>query len=147
MSLIARCDAVVADLSAHAGLPSAFKVLKYQRPLVVTPAMCPMLAVFPKEADPQLISTSSDYEHDDVLIVAWFEAAAQSLETGVFDQAIAATALAHAESIVQRLETYGAGIVGYSAEQNEAMLGKARYGHVEGGTWASEIELKVTTWT
>ena len=148
MSLISRVDAVVADLQtlAPATLPAGFKVRRYTRPLSVAPADCPLLAVFPKETDPELIATDSEYQMDDHLTVVWFENVAVSLQTGTIDEAVSLTALQHAQAIIARLSTYGVGIPGYTSEAVEGTLGKIRYGHVDGGAWATEITLKVVSW-
>lgn len=148
MSLISRVDAVVADLQSltPATLPAGFKVRRYTRPLSVAPADCPLLAVFPKESDPELISTNSEYQFEDHLTVVWFENVATSLETGRIDDTVSAAALARAEAVIARLSTYGVGIPGYNAEAVEGTLGKIRYGHIDGGAWAVEIVLKVVSW-
>lgn len=147
MSLISRVDAVVTDIQTLSPTPlGTFKVRRYTRPLLVTPDLCPLLAVFPKESDPELIATGSEYQRDDHLTVVWFENVAESLSVGRIEETVSRTALQHAEAIIERLSTYGTGIPGYTAEAVECTLGKIRYGHVDGGAWATEITLRVASW-
>jgi hypothetical protein len=147
MSLISRVDAVVTDIQtlSPATLP-VFKVRRYVRPQLVTPDMCPLLAVFPKESDPELIATGSEYQRDDHLAVVWFENVVDSLSTGKIEDTVSRAALQRAEAIIERLSTYGVGIPGYNSEAVECTLGKIRYGHVDGGAWGTEITLRVASW-
>lgn len=106
-----------------------------------------MLGVFPRETDFTMLATSSSYEQSDRLIVAWYEPLIPSPETGgAGDPAVAATALATAETLTAQLRTYGVAVPNLSGE-SEATVEKARYGIIVGSTtWAAEITLKVTRW-
>lgn len=145
MSLVDRIDAVAADLVELDDITPK-TVRKYQRPQIITPELCPMLAVFPKQADPAMLATDSSYQRDDVLIVLWVENAADSLTTGQWSETASKAALARAESIVEQLQTYGDGVPEL-AEQNEATVHRVRWGILDGGVWAAEIDLRVGTWS
>ncbi|GAA2141760.1 hypothetical protein GCM10009760_26270 [Kitasatospora kazusensis] len=145
MSVTDAIDALAAFIPASTTLPPHQTQL-YARPLVVTPAMCPLLALFPKERDPQLETTSSTYSNEDVITLAWFEAVPSSLDTGILDPAVTKSAVHRAEAITAALETCAAGLPGF-AQQADTTITKVRYGSIEGGVWCSEITMRITTWS
>jgi hypothetical protein len=138
-------DAVAADL-AGLTLPT-HSVWKYVDPPVLRPDLGAMLGIFPRETDPTMLATNSSYQQDDRIVVAWYQPVIPSPETGgIGDPAVAATALATAETIFARLRTYGTAVPGL-ADESEATVEKIRYGIIQGSVvWTAEITLKVTRW-
>jgi hypothetical protein len=140
-------DAIATDLEAQAGtlgLPS-HRLQKYAKPLLETPAVCPLLAVYAWGADPQPLATDGTYTVPERIVIGWFEAVPESMETGIIDPAKAKAALDHSEAIVGRVRTYFAAIPGWLVDADTTVT-RVRYGHVRGGIYGVEITVDVTTW-
>ncbi len=141
-NLSGLCDAVATDIVALS-LP-AHTLWKYVDPPVLRADLGNILAVFPRTSDYSILSTSSDYDSADSIMVAWY--APVSMEDGgLGSPAVAASALGTAQTIAARLMTYAVAVPGI-VEQNEGTLKSARYGLVGGGLWLAEFTLEVGRW-
>jgi hypothetical protein len=138
-------DAIQAGLTGI-GLPAGTQRRSYTKPVVITPDVCPLLAVYPKDLEPIMLDTESQYQNDDEIIVLWAVAAPDSLELGRMADAAGKQALDQHQLIRSTLEQWGVGIPNL-VQQNEATVGKTRFGLLEGGVWAAETVLKVTSWS
>lgn len=122
------------------------QIWKYLDPPVIPPQFCPLLAVFVRQGDYDVIATNDSYENGEVIVVAWFENALKGTETGgVGDQALATATLTKIETITARLRTYATAIPGFAA-QSEADLTTLKVGLLPGGLYAGQIETRVRRW-
>lgn len=139
-------DAVSTDLAANVTLPT-HSLWKYVDPPILRPDLGNMLGVFPRTSAYQVEATNSSYEDTHKLVIAWYVPLVASPETGgAGDPAVAATALATSEAIIDQLRTYAVAIPGF-ADENEATVESARFGIIVGSTtWCAEITLNVTQW-
>lgn len=78
----ALCDAVLSDLEENVVFPDAYRTHRYLRPKVVTPDLCPLLAVFVTRQRPVLIATRGCYVTEWHLAVQWWEDASTPIESG-----------------------------------------------------------------
>lgn len=148
-SVLDAIDAIVADLQTHAsglGLGS-FDVQSYVQPLFESAEMSrPLLAVYAKEVDPLLETTSGEYDFRNRVCVSWFEAVPDSLSTGIVDNVQARGILTRAQALYRYVAgAYYAGIPGYGPE-SEVTVSKVRFGKVQGGVFGCEIDVMIADW-
>lgn len=140
-------DAIALDLEGLTPALPAHTVWKYADPVVIRADKGPILGVFPRETDYDLLATNSSYQIDDRIVVAWWAPLLASAESGgAADPDVAKTTLAIALQIEARLRTYGVAVPGV-VDENESTVEKARYGILVGTTtWAAEYTIRVTRW-
>lgn len=101
-------DAIVADLGTLP-LPE-HRVSRYIKPRALRGDLAPWLCVYPTGINPELVSTTSDYEGVHVVEVTWSEDVFIGQESNMADEDTALRALGRAQLINDRLRTYGAGV-------------------------------------
>ena len=139
-------DAVVTGVNALALPPHP--TFKYHRPLSLvqsTGVRVPALAVSPAIDRVPLLATNEDHEWVHRLLVTWYAGQMSAMTMGAADEAMAATTLDHVGLIVDLFATWAAWVPGLGF-QAEADLGEVHYGAIEGGIWASEINLSIRHW-
>lgn len=147
--VLAAIDAIVTDLQTQAsglGL-GAFDVQRYVQPLWESAEMPrPLLAVYVKEVDPLVESTSGEYDFRNRVTVGWFEPVPNSLTDLIVDNTQARGIITRAQAIYKNIATrYFAGIPGYGPEA-EVTVHKVRFGKVQGGVMGAEIDLVIADW-
>jgi hypothetical protein len=135
-------DAIAADVEGNCDLPAHHRRL-YAEPVLVTPDLTPMFAVYAWEADHDPMTTDA-YTRTHHVRVGWAVDATFALETGgvgVEEQARAQ--LAVCERITARLMTYLAAVPG-TDNQLEGTVTKTTWRAVgQGALWRYEAHLRI----
>lgn len=133
-------DSVVSDIETNVGPLPEHNTWRYVEPNGLRADLGPWLAVYPQRIRPELISTDSNYQHDRVIVVRWtleaFDAAALNRDA----EQDAEAGLVAAEAILDRLETYGAGIPDHT---ESGVLEESVFRLRQGPTWNAEFVLRI----
>lgn len=141
----ALCDAVLADLQENVIFSATYRVTRYLRPKVVTPELCPLLAVFLIRDRPVLLATANCYVHEWHLGVQWWEDASREVETGGADTDLRAMRLlAVTEALMRRIEAWPMlAIPGISTRYGQLEAEVSYDDAEESFCWYSEIAVGV----
>ena len=147
-TIITLIDAIADDLRVNAagiGLPQQYNEIRYSKPLLENVSQCPLLAIYPFGSEPSNFTTDGQFIVPDTLVVGWFEAVPDSMDTGTIDNSIAQASLARAGSLNKHIRGYYSTIPNVPFQTNVS-FGRVRYGRVRGGILGVEIHVIVTTW-
>lgn len=140
----ALVDAVAEDLEANVVFPAPYRRALYLRK-DVTPEFCPLLVVRmddPGET-PWPTATNGCYEHEWRIVVEWWEAAGDAIESGgIGSETLAMRLLATTQAIRDRIEAWASVVPGIDARYG-LIDGSIRYPEEEAFCWHSEIPVVV----
>lgn len=139
-------DAVLADLVANVtGWPASYAVWKYAERKMVTPELCPLLAITAVMAPREIIATDHLFARKPVVEIRWFTSNSTGAETGgAGDDAQAAAMLDMLEAIGDRCEIYADGIPGLADPGHFAEIAGTEIDTQHGaGVWEGKMTLEV----
>ncbi len=138
-TMVQVVDAIVADLEAQAGLPT-HSTQKYIKSHALRADLGPWLSVFPDHLLANIETTVSDHLKEHRFVVMWSLPEFVAAESNTYSAADCQAALAAADSIQVRLESYG-GAIGSLNISGE--LEEAEFGEASGMFWQAKYTLKV----